>query len=233
MILANAYHLYLRPGDELVKEMGGIQRFAGLGRRGPDGQRRIPGLQPRGLEEDRGGRGDVSVAHGRLQALPHPGEDRGGTGELRGRCLHVPRRMRGLSFLPRLYERLRRPHDAVGARGRRAAKSTSSLLFGIVQGGMYADLRLALQPSFVELDFDGYAHGRLQCGRAQGGYVGDGGPGAIGALPACKPRYLMGLGFPEDIVEGVRKGVDMFDCVIPTRHARNGSLFTRNGQDQY
>jgi len=111
----------------------------------------------------------------------------------------------------------------------RAAKGNGSLLFGIVQGGMYGDLRLKSARDLLELDFDGYALGGFSVGEPKG-VMWEMVDVVMGELPLLKPRYLMGLGFPEDIVEGVRKGIDMFDCVIPTRHARNGNLFTRSGR---
>ncbi len=112
------------------------------------------------------------------------------------------------------------------------AKTGPSLLFGIVQGGMYADLRRASAADLVELDFDGYALGGFSVGEPKS-VMWEMVDEVMGDLPREKPRYLMGLGFPEDIVEGVRKGIDMFDCVIPTRHARNGNLFTTNREDQH
>jgi queuine tRNA-ribosyltransferase len=111
----------------------------------------------------------------------------------------------------------------------RSVKNDSSLLFGIVQGGTYADLRLKSARDLVELNFDGYALGGFSVGEPKS-VMWEMVDVAIGELPREKPRYLMGLGFPEDIVGGVSKGIDMFDCVIPTRHARNGNLFTRLGR---
>ncbi len=101
-------------------------------------------------------------------------------------------------------------------------------LFGIVQGGMYADLRKESATALIDIDFDGYAIGGLSVGEPKGerDKVLE---ATTPLLPTDKPRYLMGVGKPEDIVESVKRGIDMFDCVIPTRNARNGFLFTRNG----
>ena len=101
-------------------------------------------------------------------------------------------------------------------------------LFGIVQGGMFEDLRQASLDALVEMDFPGYAVGGVSVGEPKEEML------RVMAhtphrLPANKPRYLMGVGTPEDLVEGVTQGVDMFDCVMPTRNARNGHLFTRFG----
>ena len=101
-------------------------------------------------------------------------------------------------------------------------------LFGIVQGGMFENLRQESLEALVEMDFPGYAVGGVSVGEPKDEML------RIMAhtphrLPAHKPRYLMGVGTPEDLVEGVAQGVDMFDCVMPTRNARNGTIFTRHG----
>ncbi len=101
-------------------------------------------------------------------------------------------------------------------------------LFGIVQGGMYLNLREESLERLVEMDFPGYAVGGVSVGEPKEGKLGSR-ANTPHRLPAHKPRYLMGVGTPEDLVEGVASGVDMFDCVMPTRNARNGTLFTRYG----
>jgi queuine tRNA-ribosyltransferase len=109
-----------------------------------------------------------------------------------------------------------------------AHEGNDSALFGIVQGGMYADLRRQSVAGLTSLGFDGYAIGGLSVGEPEderNRVLDD----TLPELPGDKPRYLMGVGRPEDIVEAVRRGVDMFDCVIPTRHARTGFLYTRKG----
>ncbi|MCG5499811.1 tRNA guanosine(34) transglycosylase Tgt [Ectothiorhodospira lacustris] len=114
------------------------------------------------------------------------------------------------------------------ARSRIAHGDNPSALFGIVQGGMYAQLRRRSLEGLVEIGFDGYAIGGLSVGEpeAERNRVLD---GLTPLMPVDRPRYLMGVGKPEDIVEAVRRGVDMFDCVIPTRNARNGFLYTHQG----
>ena len=113
-------------------------------------------------------------------------------------------------------------------RSRAAHADNPAALFGIVQGGMYTDLRLASLAGLVETGFDGYAIGGLSVGepREERRVVLD---GIVPLMPADAPRYLMGVGKPEDIVEAVRCGIDMFDCVLPTRNARNGHLFVHSG----
>lgn len=113
-------------------------------------------------------------------------------------------------------------------RSKRAHGDNPSALFGIVQGGMYPDLRLESIQGLTNIGFDGYAIGGLSVGEPKHEMLA-----TLDALqphlPKDKPRYLMGVGTPEDLVEAVRRGIDMFDCVMPTRNARNGHLFTRHG----
>ncbi|OOZ42177.1 tRNA guanosine(34) transglycosylase Tgt [Solemya pervernicosa gill symbiont] len=113
-------------------------------------------------------------------------------------------------------------------RSKIAHSDNPNALFGIVQGGMYADLRRESLEGLVEIGFDGYAIGGLSVGEPKEEMLA-----TLEAItpdmPEDRPRYLMGVGKPEDIVEAVRRGVDMFDCVMPTRNARNGHLFTREG----
>ena len=228
MILGNAYHLYLRPGDQLVKEMGGIQKFAGW-----DGA----------VLTDSGGYQIFSL--GVLRKIQEEGVTF--QSHLDGskhfltpeRIVEVQENLMA-DVCMCLDECVSYPssHEytdaSVGLTTRwaercRTAKKTASLIFGIVQGGTYADLRLRSAIDLVGLDFDGYALGGFSVGEPKG-VMWEMADVVLGQLPGHKPRYLMGLGFPEDIVEGVRKGVDMFDCVIPTRHARNGNLFTASGR---
>ncbi|ATG89368.1 tRNA guanosine(34) transglycosylase Tgt [Methylomonas koyamae] len=113
-------------------------------------------------------------------------------------------------------------------RSKRAHEGNDSALFGIVQGGMYPQLREESIAGLTGIGFDGYAIGGLSVGEPKHEMLA-----TLDAIhqkmPADKPRYLMGVGTPEDLVESVRRGIDMFDCVMPTRNARNGHLFTRHG----
>jgi len=113
-------------------------------------------------------------------------------------------------------------------RSREAHADSPAALFGIVQGGMYPDLRLASLEGLADIGFDGYAIGGLSVGEPHAERIA-----VLEALqpvlPAARPRYLMGVGTPEDIVEAVQRGVDMFDCVMPTRNARNAHIFTSGG----
>ena len=114
------------------------------------------------------------------------------------------------------------------ARSRQAHGDNHAALFGIVQGGMYPELRLRSLEGLTDIGFDGYAVGGLSVGEPKDEMMAvlD---GLAAHLPAEKPRYLMGVGTPADLLEGVRRGIDMFDCVMPTRNARNGHLFTSTG----
>ena len=113
-------------------------------------------------------------------------------------------------------------------RSKAAHGDSLSALFGIVQGGMFSDLREESLTSLIDIGFDGYAIGGLSVGEPKPEMMRmlD---AIVERMPVEKPRYLMGVGTPEDLVEGVRRGVDMFDCVMPTRNARNGHLFTSKG----
>ncbi|MFU8788986.1 MAG: tRNA guanosine(34) transglycosylase Tgt [Methylobacter sp.] len=114
------------------------------------------------------------------------------------------------------------------ARSKAAHEGNTSALFGIVQGGMYEHLRQESMAGLVDIGFDGYAIGGLSVGEPKEEMMATL-DGVHGKMPADKPRYLMGVGTPEDLVEAVRRGIDMFDCVMPTRNARNGHLFTTFG----
>ena len=114
-------------------------------------------------------------------------------------------------------------------RSKDAHGDSSAALFGIIQGGMYEDLRAESLAGLEQIGFDGYAVGGLSVGEPKEDMVRVL-EGMQPLLPDNKPRYLMGVGTPADLLEGVRRGIDMFDCVMPTRNARNGNLFTSRGQ---
>jgi queuine tRNA-ribosyltransferase len=229
VILANAYHLYLRPGDTLIREMGGIHKFAGW-----DGS----------VLTDSGGYQIFSL--GVLREIKEDGvifqsHIDGSRHFLTPEKVIEVQENIGADIImcfdecvpyPSSYEYTRSSVELTSRWARRckdAKKPDGAMLFGIVQGGFYGDLRLKSAGELINMDFDGYALGGLSVGEPKSimwemiDTVAD-------MLPQNKPKYLMGLGFPEDIVEGVRRGIDMFDCVIPTRHARNGSLFTKGGR---
>jgi queuine tRNA-ribosyltransferase len=229
IILANAYHLYLRPGDGLIKELGGIHRFAGW-----DGSVLTDsgGYQIFSLGVLRDIKEDGVMFQSHIDGSKHflSPEKAIEVQENIGadicmcfdECVPYPASFEYTMSSVALTSKW-------AMRCKDAKKGNGTLLFGIVQGGFYDELRVRSAREIVSMDFDGYALGGLSVGEPKA-LMWDMVDAAAGYLPKEKPRYLMGLGFPEDIVEGVRKGIDMFDCVIPTRHARNGSLFTSGGR---
>jgi queuine tRNA-ribosyltransferase len=229
MVLANAYHLYLRPGDGLIKEFGGIHRFSGW-----DGSVLTDsgGYQIFSLGVLREIKEDGVVFQSHIDGSKHflsPEtviEIQDNIGADICMCFDecVP--------YPASYEYTDASVELTSRWAKRckdAKKDRGTLLFGIVQGGFYDALRVKSARDIVSMDFDGYALGGLSVGEPKA-LMWEMVDAVRDYLPEEKPRYLMGLGFPEDIVEGVKKGIDMFDCVIPTRHARNGSLFTSRGR---
>jgi queuine tRNA-ribosyltransferase len=232
IVLANTYHLMLRPGDELVAKMGGLQRFSGwhgpmltdsggyqvfslsalrrLSEEGVEFQSHLDGsrhlLSPeRSMEVQRNLGADVVMAFDECAPWPAPREQ---VEEAMLRTTRWARRSR---------EAFARSDD-----GRQ-------WLFGIVQGGVHDDLRERSAREITALDFPGYAMGGLSVGEPKEDMwrVLD---HTAPLLPEGRPRYLMGVGTPEDLLDGVARGIDLFDCVLPTRNARNGQLFTRAGR---
>ncbi len=228
--LANTYHLHERPGEEVIEQLGGLHGFTGW--RGPwltdsggfqitsladrvrvdedgvtfssalDGSRRL--LTPESVVAIQEALGS-DVAMVLDECLPEAVDDRARASAAQARSL-------------RWAERARRAH-----------RREDQALFGIVQGGVELGLRRESAKETAALGFDGYAHGGLGLGEAA-----EARRAAIceahGQLPEERPRYLMGLGKPEDLVRAIECGVDLFDCVVPTRHARHGLLFTSEGQ---
>ncbi len=232
-VLANTYHLQLRPGEEIVADLGGLHGFMGwsgplltdsggfqlysldhLSRRSEDGVRfksPVDGaecfLSPErciAVQEALGA--DLIVTLDEFEPVPAQPEPE-----------HVSRVRELMERTLRWAERCRKAH------GRR-----DQLLFGIVQGGGFAELRAESAERTRTLGFEGFAIGGLGLGESpsQRSALLE---AAVRPLPADRPRYLMGLGLPRDLVEAVARGVDLFDCVIPTRHGRHGTVFTRQG----
>ncbi len=229
IILANTYHLYLRPGHELIGRHGGLHRFMNW---------------PLPILTDSGGFQVYSL--GVLRKLTEEGYafqshiDGSSHVMTPESCIAIQETL-GSDIMMCLdecisYPAERRQVEASLALTIRWAKrcadarrSTSQALFGISQGGVHADLRKRCIEALAEMGFDGYALGGLSVGEPKELLYETVEFSAL-ALPDDKPRYLMGVGTPEDILECVCHGVDMFDCVIPTRNARNGMLFTKKGK---
>jgi len=228
MILGNTYHLYLRPGAELIAEMGGLHRFMGW-----DGPILTDsgGFQVFSLEGLRRIGDDGVVFRSHIDGSAHTF-----TPEL---VVDIQEKLG--SDIAMVLDECAEPHDyayAVAAMERThrwaerclaAHRREDQALFGIVQGGIHDDLRRASAAAISAMGFAGHAIGGLSVGESKDDMlrVLD---GLMPLLPPERPRYLMGVGSPEDLVECVARGVDMFDCVLPTRLARNGAVFTPEGR---
>ncbi len=229
IVLANTYHLYLRPGHALIHRLGGLHRFMHWD--GPiltdsGGFQVFSHSALRRIREEGvcfqshldGSRHEISpeVAIGIQEAL---GAD---IIMVFDECTPYP--------VARDYARQSMELTLRWAARCKARKARDDqALFGIIQGGMYRDLREECAARLVELGFDGYAIGGLSVGETKP-LLYDMVEACAPHMPEDKPRYLMGVGKPEDLVEAVLRGVDLFDCVMPTRNARNGFLFTTHGR---
>lgn len=228
MVLGNTFHLLLRPGTEVIQAHGDLHDF--MGWPGPI-LTDSGGFQVFSL----GARRKISEAGVRFQS-PIDGSPVVLDPE---RSIEV-QHLLGADVVMAFDECTPYPADAEAARSsmelsmrwarrsRDAHGDRPAALFGIVQGGMYPDLRARSLDALVELGFDGYAIGGLSVGEPKADMLrvlDDLAP----RMPVDRPRYLMGVGTPADLVAAVRRGIDLFDCVLPTRNARNGHLFTRQG----
>jgi queuine tRNA-ribosyltransferase len=228
LILSNTYHLYLRPGAEVVADMGGLHRFMGW-----DGPILTDsgGFQVFSLADNRQVNDDGVTFRSHIDGSLHTF-----TPEL---VVRVQEQL-GADIIMCLDE-CAEPHNrayneqalarthAWAERCRAARSREDQALFGIVQGGIFPDLRQHSARFLADLYLPGYAIGGLSVGESKEQMY------AMldittPLLPADRPRYLMGVGAPEDLLEGVARGVDLFDCVLPTRLARNAAVFTRQGR---
>jgi queuine tRNA-ribosyltransferase len=242
IILANTYHLLLRPGDELIARRGGLHRFIGWGRPmlTDSGGFQIFSLAQRRVMTEDGAEFRSHLDGARHMLTPES------AAEIQARlgsdiamvldeCLAFPasrdEAAASMARSVRWAARSRRRLDALG-NGEAAGVVVSNpgqAQFGIVQGGVFQDLRDESADATVAIGFEGYAIGGLSVGEpAEQMYAVTG--DTARRLPPDQPRYLMGAGTPEDLVECVARGIDMFDCVLPTRNARNGQLFTSEGR---
>jgi queuine tRNA-ribosyltransferase len=229
IILANTYHLFLRPGHEIIRELGGLHQFMHWSRPilTDSGGFQIFSLRELAKITEEGA-GFKSHLDGTSLFLSP--EDAVEVQEALGSdimmcldtCIPFPADRGATLAATELTARWAR-------RSRKAQKQKGQLLFGIVQGGMYPDLRTLAINQLLEIGFDGYALGGLSVGEPRDLML-DTVQHSADLLPREHPIYLMGVGTPEDLVECVYRGVDMFDCVMPTRNARNGMLFTSRGR---
>jgi len=229
MVISNAYHLYLRPGHKTVEKLGGLHKFMSWNKSITTDS---GGFQVLSLSKTRKIRDDGILFRSHLDGSEHMLSPE--------KCIEIQESL-GVDIMmcldecppyPSTYEYMRKSIDLTSRWAKlckESKKRTDNALFGIVQGGVFKDLREKSANDLVDIGFDGYAVGGLGIGEeSQKTYEIT--EHALGILPLGKPRYLMGLGKPEDIVTAVSMGVDLFDCVIPTRNARNGTLFTSHGK---
>lgn len=229
IILANTYHLYLRPGENLIKRAGGLHRFMNWGK---------------GLLTDSGGFQVFSLSSLRHicdEGVEFRSHIDGSTHFLTPEKVMQIQMDLGADIAmcfdecapyPCTFEEARQAVERTtlwATRCKQAHQDEKQVLFGIVQGSVFPELRLNSTRDLLELDFPGYAIGGLSVGESKSEMyeiirVMD------QLLPREKPRYLMGVGAPEDLLMGMRHGIDMFDCVLPTRLARHGSAYTRRGR---
>jgi len=230
IVLGNTYHLHFRPGDELIAELGGLHEFMGWD--GPiltdSGGFQVFSLRDTLLDVDDAGVTFRSVYDGApARFTPEAvAAIQANLGSDISMCLDIcpP------ADVPReeLAEAVRRT-TTWAERQRHAPRAPGQLRFGISQGGSDPELRARSIEELVPLDFDGYALGGLSVGEDRATMFDAVGWSAP-LLPAGKPRYFMGIGDPEGILEVITSGIDMFDCVLPTRTARTGSALTWEGR---
>jgi len=242
ILLCNTYHLYLRPGDDLIARRGGLHRFIGWTRPilTDSGGYQVFSLAARRTIDEAGARFQSHLDGSAHLLTPEKATDiqaRLGSdiAMVLDECLEHPvdacaargSMERTLRWAGRARARFERIRD--GSAPEVTVTNPGQLQFGIVQGSVFADLRTEGAQRTVELDFDAYAIGGLSVGEPSD-LMFEMVDKAVPWLPSGQARYLMGTGTPEDIVEAVARGIDLFDCVLPTRNARNGQLFTSEGR---
>ncbi len=229
LILSNTYHLYLRPGHELIQEAGGLHNF--MNWQGPiltdSGGFQVFSLGPLRTITEEGvtfrshidGSKHLFTAEKVMEIEEALGAD---IAMAFDECAPYPcEKEYALAALERTTRWAKRCKEA--------HKREDQALFGIIQGGVYKDLRERSARELIEMDFPGYGIGGLSVGEPKE-IMYDVLDHLMPLMPKDKPRYLMGVGSPDCLIEGVIRGVDMFDCVLPTRIARNGAVFTHRGR---
>ncbi len=256
VILSNTYHLYLRPGHGVIKELGGLHKF--MNWHGPiltdSGGFQVFSLSPLRKINDNGVTfkshldgsthlitpeiameiqaalgSDIAMAFDECTPYPASREYTLNSLELTTKWAKRCKEYHDTETRRHGDTEMKRYNDSCNSPFHRFSLPPSQALFGIVQGGTYNDLRKQSAGELIEMDFDGYALGGLSVGEPKElmyeiiNYT-------TPLLPQDKPRYLMGIGDLADVLEAVSAGIDMFDCVMPTRNARNGTLFTSEGR---
>ncbi len=234
ILLANTYHLHERPGEETVEALGGLHGFTGW--QGPwltdSGGYQVTSLAHRAEIDEQGVTFASTLDGQRRQLTPENvisiqeslGSD---IAMMLDECLPVAEDSEGRTDLGRVEAAMQRTLRWA-ERSQKARRRAQQAVFAIVQGGASESLRQQSAEATAAFDFDGYAHGGLGLGESRGERRRAVGV-ANAALPEDRPRYLMGLGRPRDLMDGVAAGIDLFDCVVPTRNGRHGLVFTSQG----
>jgi len=229
MILANTYHLHLRPGIETVEKAGGLHKFMAW-----DGAILTDsgGYQIFSLSRLRQITDEGVVFRSHLDGSEHRITPELAIQYQESLGADITMVLDECASYDEDYKKVRRAMERTNHWAERclaAWKGKGQLLYAIVQGGVYSELRRQSAGYLTSMNFPGYAIGGLSIGETKDvtyAMIDE----TVALLPENKPRYLMGVGSPEDLLEGISRGIDIFDCVLPTRIARNGSLFTRSGR---
>jgi len=229
IILSNAYHVYLKPGMEIIKKAGGLHKFMSWDKPilTDSGGYQVFSLALFRKMHDRGVEFQSHIDGSKHFLTP---EDVIKIQETLGSDIMMP--LDECVQYPCTKEESRVAMERTVAwakRSKDAHQDVKGLLFGIVQGATFEELRSECAKRLVDMDFDGYSIGGVSVGESSN-LIYNIIELVAGLLPPDKPRYAMGIGYPFDIVEAVERGVDMFDCVIPTRYGRNGTAFTSSGK---
>lgn len=229
IILSNTYHLYLRPGHKLIRDLGGLHKFMNWNR---------PiltdsgGFQVYSLETLRKITDEGVMFQSHIDGSKHFISPESAIEIQEALGSNIMMCFDDCTPYPVDFDYAEKSLNMTIRWARRCKNSrnnSNQALFGIIQGGIYPELRKRGIEELTEIGFDGYAFGGLSVGEPKSA-MREIIEGITPLLPEDKPRYLMGVGTPEDIVECVGCGIDMFDCVMPTRNARNGMLFTNDGK---
>lgn len=228
IILSNTYHLHMRPGEKLIASLGGLHAFMAWDKPilTDSGGYQVFSLAKLMKISDEGLYFSSHVDGSRHILTPEQAvriqEDLGADIMMcLDECVAYPS--------PKDYVDASVQRTSLWAERSLQARYSRNALFGIVQGGVYPDLRIRSAQEISSQPFDGIAIGGLSVGEGHDLMI-DAIETTLPCIPLERPRYLMGVGTPKDIVEAVARGIDMFDCVLPTRNARNGMLFTRKGK---
>ena len=229
IVLANTYHLWLRPGEDIVEKAGGLHKFMNYNRpmlTDCGGFQVFSLAKPKDISEE-GVKFKSHIDGSNLLLTPEKSI------EIQNKLgADIIMSFDECPYYPCTYEYMKNSVERTlrwAERGRKVHSNKDQMLFGIVQGGEFKDLREYSAKETVKMDFDGYSIGGTSVGEDKKTMY-EMIDNCVDFLPEEKLRYLMGVGDPLDILEGVERGIDIFDCVLPTRIARHGNAFTREGK---